>query len=1537
MTRKILAGITALVFVLSSAAAPGGVAASLLSGPQITASAVSYGDFEYTVSESGAEITAYNGTDAKVQIPETVDGAKVVSIGNYAFNNCTSLESITIPEGVTKIGYGAFNGCKNLSEVVLPDSLITLDNYAFEYCTALTDITLPAGLTTANDAFCNSGLTSATFKDGMTKIPNSIFSDCSEFKSITFPTTVTEIDKYAFNNCTSLESITIPEGVTKIGYGAFNGCKNLSEVVLPDSLTTLDNYAFEYCTALTDITLPAGLTSANDAFCNSGLTSATFKDGMTKIPNSIFSDCSEFKSIAFPETVTEIDKYAFNNCTSLESITIPEGVTKIGYGAFNSCKNLSEVVLPDSLTALDNYAFEYCTALTDITLPAGLTTANYAFYNSGLTSATFKDGMTKIPSGIFSDCSEFKSITFPTTVTEIDDYAFNNCTSLESITIPEGVTKIGYGAFNSCKNLSEVSLPDSLTALDNYAFEYCTALTDITLPAGLTTANDAFYKSGLTSATFKDGMTKIPNDIFYNCSTLKNVTLPEGLTTISQYSFAFCKSLRSIELPDSVTEIGSSAFRGCSSLEYASISNGITKIGDNAFALCSSLKEFTVPASVTEIGGYAFSECTSLEKLFIHKNVRSIGSQAVDPQSETTIYGDAYSVAAEYASANDIPFVATSYDADSANSTYIDLAKSSYASNSSSFSITGYCTFTTEYALRSGVSLPGGAVLTYQIPASAEIDLSTVEIDGKYISNAKYNNSKHLLTVPISKRNGKVAFRVKLIERRNYISTCRFMPSAYSGSDAQIIGTVCMNMDMLTLNCPEKTSLKTLNISGITAAEQEAEIYVDGAPVKTVKASKGGTYKTDITLPDAENYRTYTVTVKTTSEDGSVKRAEKAVTYQDNVCEVTDLTLEYKGKTYSSSEIGSLKPIIVYKPGDKLKLKVKVTNNENVESVTVVNSENGIDTTAEAVWDEKEQAYIAESTFGVSGRPNNFGVVITNKVVQKGSEEIAARIEQFQKQNNIQIDSVKKEQSNGYTLISYNAYTSNNLSKNNILLGYKKENGTNGITRNNYQRHGYTQIGGDTFVNTINEKIIGSGKDFVVTKIIDLSDNTIISTFSNVDLADIKSNYDFFNSILGFSDNYFMTKRYFNAINNSGLSQSEKARLNEQTIDVFGLNCINFLLTSTAFFIPEAAAFLGPICFASDLYLEYLKNELERNIKEGRIPDEPRIWSDLENWFDELLHPDWIVDPSGIVYDADSKKPIYGATVTIYYKEDLGDKNAALWDAAEYDQQNPITTDEDGFYAWDVPAGYWQVKAECDGYETSYSDWLPVPPPQLEVNIPLKKINVPHVHTRSGWIIDKQPKVGVKGSKHIECTECGEILETAEIPALGAADITSAKVTLAGSSLEFTGKTQKPSPTVTLNGKKLKNGTDYTVSYKNNKAIGKAYVIVKGKNNYTGTIKKSFNIVPQKQVIVKLSAQAKAFSVKWTLNKNVTGYQIKYSTASNFSGGKSVYIKKNTSAKKTLTSLKSKKTYYVKVRSYKTVNGVKYYGAWSNAKKIRTK
>ena len=210
-------------------------------------------------------------------------------------------------------------------------------------------------------------------------------------------------------------------------------------------------------------------------------------------------------------------------------------------------------------------------------------------------------------------------------------------------------------------------------------------------------------------------------------------------------------------------------------------------------------------------------------------------------------------------------------------------------------------------------------------------------------------------------------------------------------------------------------------------------------------------------------------------------------------------------------------------------------------------------------------------------------------------------------------------------------------------------------------------------------------------------------------------------------------------------------------------------------------------------------------------------------------------------------------------------------------------------------------------------------------------------HKSGNWIVDKPAAIGVNGSKHKECTVCGKILEKAEIPALAATDISGASVKLSTTSYTYNGKAKKPTATVTLNGKTLKKDVDYTVKYSSNTAIGKAKVTITGKGNYKGTVSKTFKILPAKQTIAKITSQKKGFAVKWTKDKNVTGYQIQYDVKSNFKSAKSTYVKTNTTYKKTISGLKAKKTYYVRVRSYKTVGGVKYYGSWSANKKIKTK
>ena len=210
-------------------------------------------------------------------------------------------------------------------------------------------------------------------------------------------------------------------------------------------------------------------------------------------------------------------------------------------------------------------------------------------------------------------------------------------------------------------------------------------------------------------------------------------------------------------------------------------------------------------------------------------------------------------------------------------------------------------------------------------------------------------------------------------------------------------------------------------------------------------------------------------------------------------------------------------------------------------------------------------------------------------------------------------------------------------------------------------------------------------------------------------------------------------------------------------------------------------------------------------------------------------------------------------------------------------------------------------------------------------------------HKSSGWIVDKAASIGVKGSKHMECTVCKKVLETAEIPALSRISISKASVTLSTSTYAYDGKAKKPGVTVKLNGKTLKNGTDYSVTYSNNTKVGTAKVTIKGKGNYSGTITKAFKINPAKQEIQKLTAKSKAFFVDWAQKGSATGYEIQYATNSKFTSAKKVTITNNKTDKATVSKLSGKKKYYVRVRSYTTVKGTKYYGAWSSTKTVTTK
>ena len=462
------------------------------------------GEVSYREAAACTELPSFSGSDIK-SFDELQFFTSLKEIGTETFKGCSELNSIILPNEVTRIGNGAFSGCNNLSSINIPEGVTSIGESAFYGCWSLSSIELSASLTSIGEF---------------------AFDSCYKLASINLPAFLTSIGDYAFRGCSSLESIELPASLTSIGDYTFSGCSSLSSIELPASLTSIGNYTFNDCSSLSSIELPASLTSIGDYtfYRSSNLRSIELPESLTSIGVGTFRECSSLVSITLPDGVTSIGTQAFSGCESLVSITIPDGVTSIGQWAFSGCSSLASIVLPASLTSMGDEVFSGC---------------------SSLVSVTISNGVTSIGDGAFRGCSSLRSIELPESLTRIGNQAFYECSGLVSITIP-GVTSIGREAFSGCESLVSITIPDGVTFISNSAFEGCSSLESITIP---------------------DGVTNIDNGAFSGCSSLESIKLPASLTNIWYDAFYGCESLSSIELPASLAKIEGDAFCGCSSLD----------------------------------------------------------------------------------------------------------------------------------------------------------------------------------------------------------------------------------------------------------------------------------------------------------------------------------------------------------------------------------------------------------------------------------------------------------------------------------------------------------------------------------------------------------------------------------------------------------------------------------------------------------------------------------------------------------------------------------------------------------------------------------------------------------------------------------------------------------------------------------------------------------------------------------------------------------------------------------------------------------
>lgn len=367
------------------------------------AATLTSGDFTYRIINNSIEITKCKDKNKTLEIPSEINGLKVTSIGESAFNGMLKLKVVTLPDTIKSIGESAFCSCINLKTVNLGKGIIRIKSESFADCNNLSNINFPSSLTSIGKmAFFSSGIREVKLGKNVKTIGSKAFSDTLKLKKFTvsksnkyfssqkgvlYNKKKTKLIKYPV--ASKRKTFTVPKTVKTICTHSFYWCKNLKKVKLNKNLRTIGNYAFFYNKNLESINLPEKLKT---------------------IGENAFSVCKKLKSITIPQSVTFIKYEAFDGCIGVKKLKI------------NANKNLK----------VDTWAFR-CIGIEKLTMPK-------LKYSGG---------------ALFQDCFELKEVVIPDNVTKIREFTFEGCGKLKTVTIPKSVKKIGRYSFGYSGGFSE--------------------------------------------------------------------------------------------------------------------------------------------------------------------------------------------------------------------------------------------------------------------------------------------------------------------------------------------------------------------------------------------------------------------------------------------------------------------------------------------------------------------------------------------------------------------------------------------------------------------------------------------------------------------------------------------------------------------------------------------------------------------------------------------------------------------------------------------------------------------------------------------------------------------------------------------------------------------------------------------------------------------------------------------------------------------------------------------------------------------------
>ncbi len=570
--------------------------------------------FEYVWNSDGESLSIMEcdvSVTGELEIPAYHNGVPITGIDEHAFEYCSSLVSVVLPESITSIGAKAFYYCSKLETIEMLGDVTYIGAYAFE--------------------------------------------NCAKLKSFDFSNDLQVIGIGAFLGCSSLESVIIPNSITTIGGNAFMFCTNLSEIIIPDTIVDVG-----YCTFLDtayynnpDNWENGVLYIGNHLIeANHGVPmDYSIKDGTKTIAPSAFSGNLTLETVFIPESVVSIGKEAFarvNNLTDINVSSDNSMYSDIDGVLFNKDKtflisyplgkqNLSYEV-PKTVEAIDFACFRYCNFIESVVIPDSVTFIDYGAlsYCENLKNIDFSQSVININSGmIYGSAFYNNEENWDNGVLYINNQLVKANDISGEYAIKQGTESISSEAFCNCSNLECIMLPESLKTINESAFLYCDSLDTVYVDSIDSWCNIEFVESYDNSAN----PLRYADSLFVNGELLTQVEIPTGIEKIPDYTFQNF-DIAVLNIPDTVKEIGEFAFRNCENLTTAIIPKSLCKIKYGAFDGCKNLKYVFYYGTKDDWDNTEIEGCNVNLTKYVHFSLDHISSSwIVDNQSSCTENG----------------------------------------------------------------------------------------------------------------------------------------------------------------------------------------------------------------------------------------------------------------------------------------------------------------------------------------------------------------------------------------------------------------------------------------------------------------------------------------------------------------------------------------------------------------------------------------------------------------------------------------------------------------------------------------------------------------------------------------------------------------------------------------------------------------------------------------------------------------------------------------------------------------------------------